>query len=904
MPEKTPQSGGKPASHGILNLGRYILQRGIIILLTIIIGVYVTVIVANKGGQVDEGVRIQIEEQLAYMRYNRLIEGSNEDERTAEIVRIRGELVEASGLSLPPALRNLRWTLNALTFGWGKVVFWVTTRMQSPTQGLYNVGEIIRHYLPNTVLIIGSAYLILFTAGIPLALFMASRKRNNWLDRLVTMLSPISSVPSWVHGVILVMIFAIQFRLLPYGGKYDILPAETMVDNALIVGRHMILPVLAVLLGMFFHLVYSWRTYFMIYTEEDYVDLAKAKGLHPNHIERRYILRPALPFVITSFALTLVGFWQMTVALEEIFHWPGIGQLYISALPKYMDDFFYPGDMGIILSIVVIFAFLLGFTVFILDIVYAWVDPRIRLGTSGYTIRSAARKSWWQKLIGSWNKTTSTNRFTANRLAKNDRTVRQRANILISNIRLNLKNNLAAMRRTMREVLRYPSAIIGLLMISVLVIGSLFAVFALPYKEIGEEWRSSGLTGKLTVPKNVPATWFNLFRRHKLPTTITLSSAQGTISKVIHPPQDGIQQIDFNLEFDYPYQGFPQDILLHISSRYEQKRPHLTISWTTPDGRELYPKSPSLESENTYLFSEYLDSRLYVMKNPAWKDWFVTRGQNRTPEFYALFADPQAEEPIALPGNYHLNISVLGFEPDTNVDIEFVLLGQVYGLAGTDYLRRDLLVPLLWGLPFALAFGLVGATLITIFAMIIAAVGVWFGGWVDNLIQRLTEVTMIIPILAVGVLLYALYDISLWTVLIIVVVFFAFSSPTKAFRAALIQVKEAPYIEAAHAYGASNSRIIFKYMIPVIIPVLIPQLVTLIPAMVFLEATLGIMNVYDPRFPTWGRVIYEALRENALWGGYPYWVLEPIALLLLTGLAFSLLGFALERVLNPRLLEE
>ena len=55
---------------------------------------------------------------------------------------------------------------------------------------------------------------------------------------------------------------------------------------------------------------------------------------------------------------------------------------------------------------------------------------------------------------------------------------------------------------------------------------------------------------------------------------------------------------------------------------------------------------------------------------------------------------------------------------------------------------------------------------------------------------------------------------------------------------------------------------------------------------------------------TWGRVIYEALNENALWGGHPYWVLEPIALLLLTGLAFSLLGFALERVLNPRLLEK
>ena len=81
-------------------------------------------------------------------------------------------------------------------------------------------------------------------------------------------------------------------------------------------------------------------------------------------------------------------------------------------------------------------------------------------------------------------------------------------------------------------------------------------------------------------------------------------------------------------------------------------------------------------------------------------------------------------------------------------------------------------------------------------------------------------------------------------------------------------------------------------MIPRIIPVMVPHLIFLIPSLVFLEATLGIINVQDPRFPTWGRVIYETLTDNALWGGSEYWVLEPIGLLLLTGLAFSMLGFA------------
>ena len=90
-------------------------------------------------------------------------------------------------------------------------------------------------------------------------------------------------------------------------------------------------------------------------------------------------------------------------------------------------------------------------------------------------------------------------------------------------------------------------------------------------------------------------------------------------------------------------------------------------------------------------------------------------------------------------------------------------------------------------------------------------------------------------------------------------------------------------------------------MVPRIYPVLIPQMVTLIPSLVFLEATLGIFNVFDPRYPTWGRIIYGAIVNNALWSGYHYWVLEPLVLLLLTALGFSLFGFALERILNPRL---
>jgi peptide/nickel transport system permease protein len=880
-------------------MARYGLRRGLVILLTIVVGVYITVLITNKTGQIDDNIRHQIEEQLRWMRAHDGFTGHSEVELDGAMVRARRELQEAAGLNLPLALRNLRWTLNALTFKWGRVVIWmIVGNMQMPVRGLYEVQDVIVQHVPNTLLIIGTANLILFVVGLPLALFLASRKQGQWLDRSVTMLSPLSSIPSWVHGIVLVAIFAIQLRLLPYGGKYDLLPADTWIGNAVIVAKHMILPVSAVLLGMFFQLVYSWRTFFVIYAEEDYVDLALAKGLHPSKVERHYILRPALPFAITSFALTLVGFWQMTTALEYFFHWPGIGQLYINHLPQYFEEYFFEGELSIILSLVVIFAYLLGLTVFLLDVVYAWVDPRVRLGTTGYTMTpSASRSRRWDLFKRKGNDRPRRRKIPAPR----QNSPRFRPGLALADWRIRLKNLFAGFKQAFREVLRHPSAVAGLAMVAVLVIGSLYAVIALPYAEIGEQCRTADLTGKAYVPKNVPAMWTNWFRKHDSPSTVVYASRDGTIEKTVQPLENGTYEIKFALDLEYPHSGFAQDMLLYIESSYPKKRPHLSITWITPDGREINPASPSIGSNDTYVFSDYVKPWILLRKNEHWQKWFVSEEPNPTPHFYLLFADPAADEPAALPGEYRLEASALAFEPDTDVDIEFVLLGQVYGWAGTDYLRRDLLVPLLWGLPFALAFGLVGATLTTLLAMIVSAAGVWFGGWADGLVQRLTEINMILPILAIGVLLYALYGLSLWTVLAIVIALNVFSSPTKAFRAAFVQIREAPYIESARAYGATNARIVFRYMIPRIVPTLIPQLVALIPAMVFLEATLGILKVYDPRFPTWGRVIYEALDQQALWGGSLYWVLEPLALLLITGLAFALLGIALERILNPRL---
>ena len=187
--------------------------------------------------------------------------------------------------------------------------------------------------------------------------------------------------------------------------------------------------------------------------------------------------------------------------------------------------------------------------------------------------------------------------------------------------------------------------------------------------------------------------------------------------------------------------------------------------------------------------------------------------------------------------------------------------------------------------------------------MTIAAIGVWFGGWVDGIIQRITEVNMVLPVLPILIMIGISISRSLAVMLLAIVALSIFGASIKTNRAIFLQVKSLPYIEAARAYGASDLRIVFLYMIPRIIPTVIPSLVLGIPSFVFLEASLAVLGLGDPSLPTWGKVIDDARVNGALLQGHFYWMLEPSLALMITGVAFAMLGFSLDRIFNPRLRE-
>jgi peptide/nickel transport system permease protein len=454
------------------------------------------------------------------------------------------------------------------------------------------------------------------------------------------------------------------------------------------------------------------------------------------------------------------------------------------------------------------------------------------------------------------------------------------------------------------EILHHPAALIGLFIIMLLIGGSILALTLFPYDRLGELWSSlpPQSTGMNLIPRYAQPLWVNWFRLDKVPETIVLDSSNGSAQKTVRIDSSGMPRETITFTFNNNSSEFPQDVTLYFDAKYNKKQLFVAFTWITPDGRKYPISGTTVDHSGSYSLSADQDIYTLAQKDSQWNSWFQPVGSNYpTPLFDLLYAVPHVNKPLALKGTYQLQLEGYTFEKGSDVNARLVVLGQVYGWGGTDYLGRNLLIPLLWGMPFALLIGLVGASVTSLISIILAAAGVWYGGWVDILIQRLVEANMVLPVVAICVLVYSYFNVSIWGILWIVVLLNVFGSPIKTFRAALLQVKNAPYIESARVYNTSDGRVIFQYLIPRILPVILPQFVSLIPSYVFLEATLGILGIASP-YPTWGSIIYSAIRYWGNWGN-AFWVLEPIGLLLLTGFAFTMLGFALEKILNPRLKE-
>ena len=358
----------KGGTNTFTRVAKYTAIRIITLFFTVVVALYLTVLIANMGGKVDEIRRSQIREDVNMRVANdKAMRSVSQEARLTKINELVAIQEKRLGMDKPFILRSGQALLSAITLDLGRA------NQMTSNSGSTSVRTIILERLPTTLLLFGVSTLLLFFSAMYFSLIL-SRKYGSFWDKILIGLTPLSAAPGWFYGIFLILIFAAIFKILPFSGMVDIPPPTNPFAYALSLGKHMVLPVTALLISGIFIEIFAWRTFFLIYSSEDYVDMAKAKGLTSREIEQKYILRPTLPTIITSFALLMITIIVGGPIIETLFVWPGIGRAEFQAISAF--------DTPVILGIVVVYAYLLAITVFILDFVYAIVDPRVKIGAS------------------------------------------------------------------------------------------------------------------------------------------------------------------------------------------------------------------------------------------------------------------------------------------------------------------------------------------------------------------------------------------------------------------------------------------------------------------------------------------------------------------------------------------
>ena len=442
------------------------------------------------------------------------------------------------------------------------------------------------------------------------------------------------------------------------------------------------------------------------------------------------------------------------------------------------------------------------------------------------------------------------------------------------------------------EFARSKIGMVGIGILAILIIVSIGSAILIPSDTL-MEWNNPGKW--IDLPKTSMPFWTNAFLIEKIPEHKIIDQP---IEKIYEDEQ--VAAINQQFGINFVYDDFPNDFIYQFTAKYEGS-PLLSMEVLRPDGKKIQlistslPFSSEIVEHSGRIFSTdeaikknlFLQSKIYE---------FPLEGRSSEDIIFS-----QTNSPNVLKGDYVFLVTLLGTGTMNEfLDSKMIIGGKSFGLMGTDELRRDLAVGLLWGTPLALFIGISVAVGSVVMGLIYGVYAGYKGKFTDEGMMRFNDIIYALPALPFLIILAVTISNSIF-VMIGFLMIFGWVGIAKVSRSMALQIKTRGYVEASKMMGQKSSTIIFRHILPQLLPYAFASIAISVPAAITTEAGLSFLGLGDPSFPTWGQILHDANTFGAASRGLWWWIAPPGVMIAITGLAFVFIGNALDAIVNPKL---
>ena len=392
----------------------------------------------------------------------------------------------------------------------------------------------------------------------------------------------------------------------------------------------------------------------------------------------------------------------------------------------------------------------------------------------------------------------------------------------------------------------------------------------------------------LGYPKAAMPAWANALQAERAAEHLVVDGAvSGSAGGALHHTL-AVHRVDFD------YDSYPGGFMHVLEAGYGDP-PLMVLSVERPDGTELELMRSQLAPSQAHAQRSFSTDPA-VRSGLAMQSGKLGFDPSGMAPAEAVFSDGEG----VLKGTYLFTARIFSEGPLEVRSSSLVLGGRAFGLMGTDELRRDLAVGLLWGTPLALFVGVTVSVGSVAAGLAYGLYAGYRGGLTDEALMRANDVVYALPALPFLIILAAAVSTSIF-VMVGFLMLFGWVGIAKVSRSMAMQLRTRGYVEAARAMGQRDRVVMLRHMLPQLLPYAFASIAISVPAAVTTEAGLSFLGLGDPSYPTWGQMLHDASSYGAAARGLWWWVVPPGLMIAVTGLAFVLIGNALDPVANPRL---